>query len=739
MPQGSCTLWGNHSKMSYKNLTSKPLMGQENDSFYRELLNDFKTESAEHYESIVQGIHELVPGEDDANFVSLETLYRNTHSLKGAARAISLKDIEKVCSVLENVFGKIKKKEVTLSPELIRELKLYASLIKDLIDGISGSKVVVPGSRISREIKNLEKVAFEQKLSSIKEEPSGIIIKEKENQKQYDCDSNKAHFSQIENASVRIPTEHLNKILQQTENFIAIKSTLSYYKSELEEISQRYNDTKVYELLRDISSFENVLSRMTNDLITSIRETLLSNFSNFFRLLDRMVKEIADEYNKEIIFKTIGSSAEIDRRILDELKDPIIHIIRNCIDHGIEDAPTRLSLGKPAKGTIFINVEKQIDQNVVITIDDDGFGIDREKIRNSAVKNGLFSESEASQLNDKQVDDLIFASGVTSKKFVTDLSGRGLGMSIVADKIARMDGTITTESTPGKSTRFTITLPQTIATFKGILVKCGKQQLMIPSKFVTSVKRIKKSEIINLGNGAMIRDGDGPSTGIVRLSEVMSIDSYRFTGKSDQILNVMFICRKNIRYAYIVDEIYEEYEGIIQNKGIFLGNTQNIAGVTMIKNGVVVPVVKVKELLRNSGSVTSLQREIINQEAPSTEVGKVLIAEDSITIRSMLRNIVESAGYEVTTAVDGKDAFGKLKTERFDIVVSDIEMPNMNGFELTRNIKEHPEYNEIPVILVTALESQSDMKKGMDAGADAYIVKSSFEKSNLVETIKRFL
>lgn len=716
-------------------------MGQDNDSFYRELLNDFKTESAEHYDSMVQGIYELVPGEESANVLLLETLYRNTHSLKGAARAISLKDIEKVCSVLENVFGKIKKKEVTLSPELIRELKLYASLIKDLIDGISGSKIVVPGSRISREIKNLEKVAFEQKLSSIKEEPSGIIIKEKEkeNQKQYDCDSNKAHFSQIENASVRIPTEHLNKILQQTENFIAIKSTLSYYKSELEEISQRYNDTKVYELLRDISSFENVLSRMTNDLITSIRETLLSNFSNFFRLLDRMVKEIADEYNKEIIFKTIGSSAEIDRRILDELKDPIIHIIRNCIDHGIEDAPTRLSLGKPAKGTILINVEKQIDQNVVITIDDDGFGIDREKIRNSAVKNGLFSESEASQLNDKQVDDLIFASGVTSKKFVTDLSGRGLGMSIVANKIARMDGTITTESTPGKSTRFTITLPQTIATFKGILVKCGKQQLMIPSKFVTSVKRIKKSEIINLGNGAMIRDGDGPSTGIVRLSEVMSIDNYRFTGKSDQILNVMFICRKNIRYAYIVDEIYEEYEGIIQNKGIFLGNTQNIAGVTMIKNGVVVPVVKVKELLRNSGSVTSQQREIINQEAPSTEVGKVLIAEDSITIRSMLRNIVESAGFEVATAVDGMEALSKLKNERIDIVVSDIEMPNMNGFELTRNIKEHPEYNEIPVILVTALESQSDMKKGMDAGADAYIVKSSFEKSNLVETIKRFL
>ena len=159
----------------------------------------------------------------------------------------------------------------------------------------------------------------------------------------------------------------------------------------------------------------------------------------------------------------------------------------------------------------------------------------------------------------------------------------------------------------------------------------------------------------------------------------------------------------------------------------------------MIKNGVVVPVVKVKELLRNSGSVTSLQREIINQEAPSTEVGKVLIAEDSITIRSMLRNIVESAGFEVATAVDGMEALSKLKNERIDIVVSDIEMPNMNGFELTRNIKEHPEYNEIPVILVTALESQSDMKKGMDAGADAYIVKSSFEKSNLVETIKRFL
>lgn len=712
-------------------------MGQENDSFYRELLNDFKTESAEHYESIVQGIHELVPGKDVANFVRLETLYRNTHSLKGAARALSLRDIEKVCSALESVFGKVKKKEIALTSELILVVQGFTKLIKDLINNVSGTQSEVSGSRITREIKNLEKVAFEHEEPTPRDNLTIIPVQEIKDNKNEEYNSAQSNLA--DNTSVRIPTEHLNMILQQSENFVAIKSTLSYYKGELENIYQKHPDQDVYELLRDLSSFESIVSRMTNDLISTIRDTLLSSFGVFFRLLDRMVREIAGEYGKQIELRTEGAQAEVDRRILDELKDPIIHLIRNCVDHGIEDSATRIALGKPPKGTISVHIEKMMDRNLVITIEDDGSGIDRENIRNSVVKNGIMTEAEVSRLSDKEVDDLIFASGVTSKKFITDISGRGLGMSIVADKISKLDGVIVTESITGKGTRFSITLPQTIATFKGILVKCGKQQLMIPSKFVTGVRRINKSDIISVGSGFVVRDGEGPSTGIARLADVMSIDNNRLHGKMNQTLNVLFVCRKNISYAYIVDEVYQEYEGIIQGTGAMLANARNIAGVTMIKNGVVVPVVKVRELLHNTKTTSSPIRENSTAEQQTPSGGKILIVEDSITIRSMLRSIVESAGYEVTTAVDGKDAFGKLKNERFDVVVSDIEMPNMNGFELTRNIKEHPEYNEIPVILVTALESQSDMKKGMDAGADAYIVKNSFEKSNLVETIKRFL
>ncbi|NCC45860.1 MAG: hybrid sensor histidine kinase/response regulator [Bacteroidia bacterium] len=712
-------------------------MNKENESFYRELLDDFVIESAEHFDSIVQGVHDLVPGNSDSNPTLLETLFRNTHSLKGAARAMNFKQIEKACSALENIFGKIRSNEIPLTNTLIKEIQNYTKLIKELVGNVTSKENPVSDSRIVREIRNLENTALNPATTGTEQVTQQK--KSKTDKETEPLETPNTQNSGSDSAYVRIPTEHLAMILQQSENFIAIKNTLGHYKKEIDEIYRKYPEINIYELLRDISSFENIVSRMTVELTNSIRETLLSRFGNFFRLLERMVKEIAEEHGKEVDFKTEGSGIEIDRRILEELKDPMIHIMRNCIDHGIEESASRLSKGKPAKGTITLKVEKLTNRNLVIVIEDDGSGIDREKVKNSAIKNGLLTEQEAKELSGHQIDDLIFASGVTSKKFVTDISGRGLGMSIVADKIARLDGVILTESEKNSGTRFTITLPQTIATFKGILVKCGKQQLMIPSKFVTGAKRVKKSDIASLGNGYAIRVGKGPSIGIVKLCDIMSIPQANQYGKTEQSLNILFISRKESTFAYIVDEIFQEYEGIIQGTGQQLQYTKNIEGVTLIKNGVVVPVVNVKELLQNTKNApTSIKGNVASGQESQTS-GKVLIAEDSITIRSMLRNIVENAGYEVITAVDGRDAYNKVKSEQFDVVVSDIEMPNMNGFELTRNIKENPATEEIPVILVTALESQSDMKKGMDAGADAYIVKSSFEKSNLVETIKRFI
>lgn len=711
-------------------------------SFYNELLNDFKIESKEHYETIVQGLFNLTPGENSVNNKVIETIFRSTHSLKGASRAVDLSDIEKVCSSLESVFGKIKSDEIQLTSTLIENLHDFTDLLGELLQNTENNGGTYYLSKISRAIKNLDYViqlAISPVVPISEELPKESIASNKLGTP-FSEEIVKSN-SNSDSASVRISTEHLNTILTQTESFVDIKNNFEHYRRELEEIYYAHREPRIYNLLKDLTDFNSTVTRMTDDLTANIRNTLLSNFDALLRLLPKMVRDLSKEYFKEISFKAEGAYVEIDRRILEELKDPLIHLLRNSIDHGIELPQERIKAGKNREGTIIVKVEKLPEQNVKIIIEDDGAGIDKKRIIESALKKGIITQEKSLAINDTEINALIFQSGISSTKFVTDISGRGLGMSIVADKIANLGGTIETNSTENKGTRFTISLPQNIATFRGVLVKCGKHELIIPSQYIKGIGRASSSEVNTIGNKATIKENSGNTVGLVKLSSVIGIEEQKRVLQSTDLFYLLYLTHKNNTIAYIVDSISHEYEGILKGMGPQLAYVKNIAGVTIIKNEVVVPVINVKEVMANTileGVHPFRESELATSNKEKVEA-KVLIVEDSITIRSMLRNMVENAGYEVTTAIDGQDGLSKIEAEYFDIIVTDIEMPNLNGFELTHRVKSNPLLKDIPVILVTALESPFDMKKGMDSGADAYIVKSNFEKSNLIETIKRLL
>lgn len=753
------------------------------DSLYQELLNDFKTESAEHYETIVQGLFNLTSGESTSISSIIETIYRSTHSLKGAARAVSLAEVEKVCSALESVFGKIKNSEIEITTTLLDNLHDFTDLLKELLNNTNNSSNSHLLSKTSRAVKNLEylvqsnlaniqkdKTTREDKVEhnliedNISSDSINDNINDNINDKSYEGDINdksyegnindkfyegnindnsydQTHRTVIDTASVRISTEHLNTILTQTESFVAIKNNLEHYRKELEEIYNVHREPHIYNLLRDLTDFHTTVTRMTDDLTANIRNTLLSSFDTLLKLLPKMVRDLSKEYSKEIIFKTEGAFVEIDRRILEQLKDPLIHLLRNSIDHGIELPQERIKVGKNKVGTILIRVEKLPEQIVKIIIEDDGAGIDKAKIIECAIKKGIITPEKSKSLRNEEIYELIFQSGVSSTKFVTDISGRGLGMTIVADKIATLGGSIDTETTENIGTKFTISLPQSITTFRGVLVNCCSQELIIPSQYVKGIRRAFNSEVSTIGNRSVIKDSLGNNVGLVRLSSVIGIEEPRRVLNINDFFYLVYLEHKNNTIAYIVDSVSQEYEGILKNMGPQLSYAKNIIGVTIIKNEVVVPVINVKEVLENTifKADISLNNSIDVTSEMENSITKVLIAEDSFTIRSMLRNMVENAGYQVTTAIDGQDALAKLKSDFYDILVTDIEMPNLNGFELTHRVKTNPSLKEMPVILVTALESPTDMKKGMDSGADAYIVKSNFEKSNLIETIKRLL
>ena len=723
-------------------------MAINQDDLLKELLEDFRIEAEEHLSSIDEGLIELEKSGEDPDQTVLERVYRETHSLKGAARAVNLPDTEKLCMLMENIMSVLKNGEGILFDSLfdvmhksVDSLRLMLSNLKD-----SGKEKKLPNLTLL--LKNLDFIhkevlakgksgQVEINNNTLNSKKLGVIEDESNPSEKTPKTNEVPKRNDAENETIRISSVKLNKILAQSEDFIAIKTTLAFYKSELAEIKSKIKDDRLEYLYGDLTRFIHVANRMIDDIIIDVKSTLLLPFSTILNIVPRIVRDLARDNGKEIEVEIKGDFYEIDKRILEDLKDPLIHLIRNCADHGIESVNERLAAGKKSTGKICITISKDADAKLSVLINDDGGGIKIEKVVKSAIKNNIVDHERASQMSPHEKMNLIFASGVSSSDMITEISGRGLGMAIVAEKICNLGGVISVDSTEGKGTSFSIKIPQTIATFRGLLVTSCEHQFLVPSIFIEKVIGVSDGDVINSGHRAsVIISGD--HVGLMDLGSSLGLSDF---DKSDsRIKPALILNSNNKRMAFKVDKIIEEIEGIVKPLGKQLKKVKKITGVTMVGNGVLIPVINVSELIEGAtgGEQGGLST---NAKLSSTldQKQRILIVEDSITVRSMLKSIVESAGYETVVAVDGVDAYSKLQEDTFDAVVTDIEMPNMNGFELTSKIKGDSRYSEIPVILVTTLESPKDMQRGMDAGANAYIVKGSFEKSNLTDTIRRLI
>ncbi len=708
-------------------------MNNDQDDFLKELLADFRVEAFEHYQSIINGLISLekTNGGTDEFCLTIEKIFRETHSLKGAARTVNLPGIEKLCMSMESRFNSLKKGEIQLTPQLMDAFHVASNALKQLLDSLDNGDKPSTGQNINMIVQHLENahMASAAKIE-VKEKPLANIPMESTDQERP---------IEKESDTIRISSAKQIDILNRAEDFISIKNKLEFYRKKLLNLYGSVRNEALLNVSNDMVNCGRQVSRMIDDLIIDIKSSLLLPFSSLLNIIPKIVWDLSKEYSKEISVEITGDNIEIDRRILEELKDPLIHLIRNNIDHGIETPDVRIAKGKNAGGKILIAVTHDADRKISIRIEDDGSGIDKEKVIQSSIKNGLIDDETAKTLSNKETFSLIFRSGVSTKEFVTDISGRGLGMAIVAEKVAKLGGTIEVKSVVDKGTSFLIRVPQTIATFRGIVVSVEEQRMIIPSINLDKAIRVDKNAILTVGTKKAINYSE-ESIPFLNLSDVLGIDGKnRIVDKNtSKYINVLILNYSQKRMAFAVDEILNEQEGIIKSLGSQLVKVKMISGVTIQGNSRVVPIIEISELFEAALKTKTLNVssfEIDNQPIKK----KILIAEDSITVRTMLRNFVENAGYIVKTAVNGMDAYNMVMEEDFDLVVSDIEMPKMNGFELTEKIREHSEHSGLPVVLVTALDSKDDQKRGMEAGANAYIVKASFEKSNLIETIKRLI
>ena len=439
-----------------------------------------------------------------------------------------------------------------------------------------------------------------------------------------------------------------------------------------------------------------------------------------------------------------GADIEIDKRILDELKDPLIHLIRNCVDHGIEKPGERTSHGKAARGTITIAFSAKDGRRVEILVSDDGKGIDVVRVRAAAIKTGVLSREAAESLAEREAMSLIFRSGVSTSSIITDLSGRGLGLAIVREKVEKLGGAVTVETRARAGTTFRMLLPLTLATFRGVLVREAEQTFVLPTVNVERILRVKPEALKTVENRETVEIA-GRILSLVRLGDALDLPFRRQRAQPVKTspagagawLTVAVLAHAGRRIAFQVDGVLDEQQVMVKSLGRQLKHVRNVAGAAILGSGKIVPVLNISDLMQ-SAVRSAAPAQTAAEESPADK-GRILVAEDSITARTLLRNILQTAGYQVTTAVDGADAFAQARAGDFDLIVSDVDMPKMSGFELTRKIRDDEKLGELPVVLVTALESSEDRERGVDAGANAYIVKSSFDQSNLLEVVRKLV
>ncbi len=754
-------------------------MPSKDEDFQKKLLATFKIEAEEHLNALSSGLLELEKSPDSTRQAELtETIFREAHSLKGAARSVNATDIEAVCQSLESVLAKLKRREITASPELFDLFHQVINGLVRLLSLLESERAPDEKSRIETLIQRLEGALRAAPPSLQQEEPA---IKESEKP----VPTEKS--SLIE--TVRIPTAKLASVLLQAEELLSAKMTTGQRVRELREIRnllavRKKEQTKIQPVFRALQqsakrkdpqngsarpdphlqkllefldrdnvylqSLESKLAALTlsadqdqrsltgmvDHLLEDTKKILMFPFASLLEIFPKLVRDLSHDRGKEVELVIRGAEIEMDRRVLEEIKDPLIHLVRNGIDHGIEKPAEREQKRKSPRGTMTIAVSQRDGSKVEVLVTDDGAGIDVAKVRLAAQRLGLVSPEETERLGEQEVTGFIFQSGVSTSPIVTDLSGRGLGLAIVREKVEKLGGVVTVETHAGVGTTFRMVLPLTLATFRGILVRVEDHLFVLRTTHVERAGRVGKEEIKTVENRETI-PLDGQAVSLVRLGDVLGLSRKKAAADPADSVPIVVLDLAGKRVAFQVDEILDEREVLVKSLGRQLPRVRNIAGATVLGTGKVAPILNVQDLMKSA--VKGAAAPVRAAEETTAIRKSVLVAEDSITARTLVKNILESAGYHVKTAVDGVEALTALKTEPFDLVVSDVDMPRMSGFDLTAKIRADKKLAELPVVLVTALESREDRERGIDVGANAYIVKSSFDQSNLLEVIRRLV
>ncbi|MFZ5804263.1 MAG: hybrid sensor histidine kinase/response regulator [Acidobacteriota bacterium] len=750
------------------------------EAFLKRLRATFVAEARERLATLTAGLSLLARSDASENTEIVESMFREAHSLKGAARSVSWSAIESASHSLENVFAALKKREVTSSPELLAAMQQTLDSIGAALDPASSEASEAQLRELARQLEAIAQGSANNVPAGAQQPPAAPKAGKARATLPTVPAPEPAVSAPAPSASVRLSAERLDALLHHGEEISAAKLVTARHLSDLQEISSRLAEwcressrlaadvraaksmrdttssvgrlvdfwewshsfltsltSRVEQLKRFASADHHLVEVTVNRFQERMRDVALLPFATLLEPFPRMFRELTRERSKEAELVISGGEIEIDRRILEEIKDPLLHLVRNCIDHGIEPPEERQRAGKPRSATVRVAISHRDRQTVEIMVSDDGAGINLAAVRAAAERANLLPAEGSSSLSDSEILPLIFSSGLSTSPIITSISGRGLGLAIVREKVERLGGRVAVETRPGLGTTFRITLPVAMATLRGVLVRANQRLFVVPNNGIERILRVDPSAIATVENRATVLVG-GELVGVASLAAALDLPSPAVSREDGKVV-LLVLASGGKRLALAVDEIVAEMEILLKSLGPQLQRVRNVAGATMLVSGEVVPVLYVPDLLKSAEKAAGAALQVAHAEAKPSRRKTILVVEDSITSRALLRNILEAAGFEVKVAVDGVDALTILRSEGADLVVSDVEMPRMGGFELTAAIRSDKRLADLPVVLVTARESREDRERGIDVGANAYIQKSSFDQTTLLDTIRRLI
>lgn len=470
------------------------------------------------------------------------------------------------------------------------------------------------------------------------------------------------------------------------------------------------------------------------ELAERTRRLRMRPFGDACEALPRVVRDLASALGKHVRLEIIGSDVQADRVVLDGLREALVHLVRNAIDHGIETPQARAAAGKESEARLTIAASIAGD-SIAVAVEDDGAGLDMPAIRASFQRSGKIPPAD-----DESLVAQLFNGGISTRAEATAISGRGVGLDLVRNAVERIHGTIDVTWTRSKGTRFTIRSPLTLATIRALLVRVGTETVALPTAYVERALRISVTQLKRAEGHDVLPAGAGRNEQPVRVVSLAQLLGPPLSPHSlDQRAEVVILESQGRRLAVVVDELVAEQVVMVRRLDGSRVSVPNLSGVAILSGGRVALVGNVPRLLSNGLEAPTGSALAGRDGDEARPLHRILVVDDSVTTRMLEQSVLEEAGYDVTTAIDGAAAWEMLAAEEWDLVVSDVEMPRMDGFALCAAIRGSPRLSRIPVVLVTALEKQEHRARGLEVGADAYIGKSSFDQRSLLDTIQQLL